>query len=240
VVIRITNKCLMGCSHCMIDSKPDGSNMNDLVFEQCLGFVDRIKPKVLIISGGEPTMHPNIVEWVNKLKHPRRMIILASNGMFLEDGEMIEKIKGLCDSDFFMVQITNDKKYYPKKIKIVNLPGFVYIDKIEVMSNNGRAKQNKLNITRNSPMCFNLRSIARSGQVSDLKEAITLLESRHKFCQPSINYDGTISAGESSDCHIIGNMYDSNEDIFNNLRSMKCDNCNSLKNLSVLHRNCIE
>jgi len=74
----------------------------------------------------------------------------------------------------------------------------------------GRAKTNKIQGTRNSPMCFNLRSM---------------------MCTPYIETDGSILAGESKFCHKIGTIESSDEELVNCLKNMKCNYCGLEDNL---------
>ena len=36
MLVRITNRCQMGCSHCFTDSTPEGQHMTHHTFEQAL------------------------------------------------------------------------------------------------------------------------------------------------------------------------------------------------------------
>lgn len=58
MILMITNKCRMNCSHCMNFSSNDGQHMKVDVIGKSLEFIKEIKPNMLIISGGEPTEHP--------------------------------------------------------------------------------------------------------------------------------------------------------------------------------------
>lgn len=55
----ITNKCSMGCPHCMSDCKPEGQllDKNDLM--PFINFFNFMRFRTLLISSGEPTEHPD-------------------------------------------------------------------------------------------------------------------------------------------------------------------------------------
>lgn len=61
MLIKITESCTMGCTHCMNDSKPDGRDMTLDMAQKVVDFLieeyKRTKNyiNVFVISGGEPT-----------------------------------------------------------------------------------------------------------------------------------------------------------------------------------------
>jgi MoaA/NifB/PqqE/SkfB family radical SAM enzyme len=65
MILVITDKCSMGCTHCLSDCKPDGQHITLEQFKQNLEFALRTigrNPQILILSGGEPFEHPQIRE----------------------------------------------------------------------------------------------------------------------------------------------------------------------------------
>jgi MoaA/NifB/PqqE/SkfB family radical SAM enzyme len=84
--IRITDRCNSKCRHCNIWQIP-ATQKQDIPVE----FVKRIPPKLqnIVLTGGEPTLYPDIAELILQLreKQPRR-ITITSNGV---DSRKIEK-----------------------------------------------------------------------------------------------------------------------------------------------------
>lgn len=240
MVIRITDKCYMNCTHCMINSSPTGEHMEDKVFIKTLEFIKKNKPNIILVSGGEPTEHPKFFEYINKLKlvvHNPECIVVASNGMFLANEQFTKKISKLGVG----IQVTNDKRFYPMEIqkpkkKIKNI---VIVDKIQQVYPQGRARDNNLECTANAPKCFNIRSVVRNN-ANSLREAINILEFKaNKFCTPSVNIDGTISIGESSECFKVGTVFDSEQEIYNNIKNFKygeCNSCGMEEKLPFIHK----
>jgi radical SAM protein with 4Fe4S-binding SPASM domain len=69
VDLQITRRCLMGCPHCYASSHPSGE---DMPLDVALGVLDEVAEAgvcQLAIGGGEPLLHPHIVE---VLRHARR------------------------------------------------------------------------------------------------------------------------------------------------------------------------
>ena len=60
MLIMITNRCTMGCSHCMSKCVPEGDDMSFSMFEEALDFsLTRMPMMPVMISGGEPTENPS-------------------------------------------------------------------------------------------------------------------------------------------------------------------------------------
>lgn len=222
----------MGCSHCMINATPSGEHMSVEIFTGSINFLKRVDAKLIMISGGEPTDHPLLPNFADMAQKCGLYTIILSNGMFLEDSVLRDKILALgCP-----IQITNDARYYPKRIAQFDHPLISYEFKLRSITPLGRASD-MVSYGRTAPMCFNLRSIAR--QSDSLTTAIATLRSYGKMCTPSINVDGSIVAGESSECHKIGDIFCSDEELLGRLQTMKCNECGMENNLSPIHRNAI-
>ena len=234
MLIRITNKCTMGCSHCMIDaSSPDGEHMPMAVFKKALSFARDAGSLGLILSGGEPFEHPQLEEMVALAQKTAAVTIIATNGLFTLDSEKLELAKRM--SAF--IQVTNDPRYYPKRIdesKLKDMPNVSVESTIRIMYGCKRSRAAGYEPTRLSPFCFNVRSASRKLGFS---AAISILERAGKFCSPSINADGTIVAGEADTCYGLGNVReDSVSDVDRRIRGMnECNRCGLMNNLGDEH-----
>jgi hypothetical protein len=220
LLLKITNKCKMNCSHCGENSNINGEHMTNETFENALKFIKRTKTMVVIITGGEPTEHPNFIEMVSEIQKNTKIAILCSNGMFLENEEITNKIKKLKVN----VQITNDSRYYPSRIKKINIDNFKYEDTLRSISPFGRAIVNSIPSTTTVPCCFNfVTNYIRSGSLEQTLYGLTVAG---KFCTPSINVDGTILAGEFNPCYSFGYVTDDNTTLYNNICKFNCNKCN--------------
>ena len=214
----------------MINATPDGEHMEVNMFAKVLDWINRHNFLMIFISGGEPTDHPNFFEMAEMAKQSGLLPAILSNGMFLEDVEKRDKILSLG----ITVQITNDDRFYPKRIPKFEHPLLTYEHHIRMVTPLGRAKTNDLPTDRASPLCFNLRSITRSFR--NFSRSVLYLRLSEKMCTPSINVDGSISAGETSLCHRIGTVDSTDEEIVQNILAMKCNRCGLENNLSPLHK----
>jgi len=223
MLLRVTERCHMGCSHCFIENTgPHGQHMTKEVLMESLRFAQRMNVLFLGISGGEPTEHPKIIEIIENAKRSAFFIALISNGMFLENPELT---KAIVDTQIH-VQITNDPRYYPQRIQRIRHDRFVYVDSVDYITPCEKATKNNIPITKKYTGCTNLRNLTKI--FNNVATAIKFLENdinNLKLCSPSINIDGSISAGETNTCSRIGTIYDNNETITKNLIDMQCHNC---------------
>lgn len=226
----------MGCSHCMVEATPDGEHMTPETFERALQFASRVGSPFILISGGEPTEHPQLLELLriaDMYKNGGFIVntSVLSNGLFMEekDPAWIEEFLSLVDS----VQVTNDPRYYPRRLnKVLQHPKIgEVVDTVLTYIALGRGAGQES--TRLAPACFNLRSALTQ---LDLKNAIHTLRSHGKFCTPSVDVDGTVRAGETPLCKRVGTVDSPVTEIENNLRRMRCARCGLIHKLSPMHR----
>lgn len=238
MLVRISNRCTMGCRHCMIDaSDPDGDHMSLDIFGQMLDFVEACKVKVLTISGGEPFEHPNIDTILKTCaefhKRTRTVVTVCSNGLFALDEEKFK----LAERCGLVIQVTNDKRYYGRDLWLIkhkfDRPLMCFEDRIRIIVPCRRTRENKITSTRMSPMCFNLRSAVRQ---FGFEKGIVVLEVNGKYCTPSVNIDGSIVAGEADTCFGIGDIYMKPGDMTESVLQMRCSRCGLRNNLSSFHK----
>jgi hypothetical protein len=214
----------------MVDANPDGEHMTLETFAKVIEFVRKYNLMALLISGGEPLEHPQFFEIGRMAKESGLVTMILSNGMFVEDEETRDKVLDLG----FMVQITNDPRFYPQRIQKFEHELFGYEDTLRIVSPQGRAAKNNIEASRLTPTCFNLRSCARS--LPTFQIATLTLRQNQKMCTPSINVDGSVVAGESSSCYKIGTVESTDEELLANLRNMVCNKCGLENNLEDYHK----
>lgn len=236
MLLRITNRCHSGCSHCMIDaSGPEGEHMTEETFVDAARFVLKAKIPVLLVSGGEPFEHPQVFEMAKVLEQVAPMVTYISNGHFALDDEKAETIKKMG----LKVQVTCDPRFYPRILmreRFMDNPNIYYEDRLRVIFPCRRTREAGIPYTRFSPGCFNLRSATRS---HGFTVGSTLLIQQGKMCAPSINVDGSIRAGEIDTCHQIGTVKSAVWEVEENIRNMRCGLCGLGADLSKMHLDAI-
>ena len=250
MLIKITNYCSMGCSHCMEDSTVAGEHMTRETFLAALGLTERLEgeawrsgiPKVILISGGEATEHPDVEWFLETTISSYDVVILITNGMWLDDPVLRAKILRP-EWKRLLVQVTNDPRFYPKQP--INVPtddprvGFV--PSLTHLVPLGRMKPARAKAGTDGgggaegPTSFTLRSVTRS--TGDVRSALTMLRARAAIgmsgnCSPSISADGTIVAGETSNCFPIGDVHSTADQVTRALVAMQCNKCGLVDNLT--------
>jgi len=129
MILAVTDKCSMGCNHCLSDCKPDGKH---ITFDQLKKNIEFCLPLTMVqpmmITGGEPFEHPDIKEILEYTmdrhiaysKEIRRLclpIAVITNGYTLiNNKDLFNWYMKFCEkySNYITTQVTNVAKYYPK------------------------------------------------------------------------------------------------------------------------------
>jgi organic radical activating enzyme len=237
MIIDITSRCNGGCAHCMSRCTDEGIDMSRQVFEDSVKFVKKLGARVINIGGGEPTIHPEFIPFIEYIRDELRgyVITVCSNGTFVRNLEIYSAIKSLKP----IIQITYNKDLYKTdltddEIKKLSEIGFVELNEPsrERLVAYGRALDNNLetSTTRISPFCFNMRSLVKHSRM-DFFTAVKYFEMNHKFCCPGIKPNGDITLSESLCCPSVGTIYNSNGEVTENIWEFHCAECVYAKKL---------
>lgn len=252
----ITNKCSMGCPHCMSDCKPEGQLLDKKDVIPFVNFFNTMKFRTLMISGGEPTEHLDfswIVETLAVKCKPLAMVIV-SNGSFVEDEEKMNQVVRLMHMFPFMrLQITSIRGLYRNHDHIIRMKEHIrgfFMDRVSfeterivMMRPLGRAAENPeimkiVERTNNGYTdCANTTLIAM--QTRSIKDFAANCESRGKFCMPMVDYKLDVHMSESMLCPSVGNLKtDSLMKIFESMRKFNpCGKCGSTdKSMEVINQ----
>lgn len=92
--IDVTEECNLRCPNCLTDSKsqPSGTPVS---IDETLEQLRRLLPykPVLYLTGGEPTLLPNLDEWLRRLTSAGYVVKLLSNGLKLVDYDYCKWLK---------------------------------------------------------------------------------------------------------------------------------------------------
>lgn len=106
VVWNMTRRCNLRCVHCYARSE-DISYDNELTHEQSLAMMDDLAQfgvPVLLFSGGEPTVHPRLVEYAKYAVSKGMRAVISTNGTLITK----EKAKALKEVGLSYVGISLD------------------------------------------------------------------------------------------------------------------------------------
>ncbi|RIK82685.1 MAG: radical SAM protein [Planctomycetota bacterium] len=95
-LLEITSACNLECPLCFASSGPGGRHLS---FDECRSAIDRLveaegQPEVLQLSGGEPTVHPQLLDvWRYACDQPIDVVMINTNGLRLaHDRELVEQL----------------------------------------------------------------------------------------------------------------------------------------------------
>jgi radical SAM protein with 4Fe4S-binding SPASM domain len=106
VVWNTTLRCNLACAHCYLDAQ-DRAASDELTTEEAVAFIDDVaamKSPVLLFSGGEPLMRPDLMELGRHAIGQGLRIVISSNGTLITP-ELAEQI---ADVGFSYVGVSLD------------------------------------------------------------------------------------------------------------------------------------
>ena len=259
MLIKITDKCSMGCIHCLSDCNEDGKHMSLDTFKEAVEFNNKLiasNISPLIISGGEPFEHPDIKEFIDYLllvEDSRKTfkaipipIIITTNGEYIsKNPEICEYVANHTDNVQFQVVI--DDRYYPVHVDesvLKKQPNVLVCYNVSSIYPQGRAITNNLPYERKSSSCYNVRALAKQFGATALTLdmiLIKILTNGHISCSPHIDIDGNIKVGESRLCPVCSNIHKPKSEIVQDIIDFKCHQCDFInKNLPPEYRKFVE
>ena len=254
MLIKITNQCGMGCSHCMEDSTPaPNQHMAWDTFLAALEFSQRVEGALwgaagvpVLLSGGECSEHPEFIRYLEHIHSLKWPVILISNGMWLNDPELKAAILRPEWSNM-QIQISNDPRVYPTAPPPCDDPRVYFVPTLTHIIKLGRAKKRQPDgiAHRKYPASFNLRSLTRalnsfSKAVQTMRVRVTTGQSQTGNCTPSVTHEGHVLAGETRGCWQVGTVHSTDRELTRAVIDMgECNHCGLEDNLGQRERRAI-
>lgn len=230
MMIKITAKCSMGCSHCMNDAKATGGHMDFDTFKQVVDFQNKYGGPFCMITGGEPSEHPEFKMFLEyAAQHMNNFITVATNGLWMT---VDPNFVAYCMNKYnvqVMFQVSHDPRYYPipldLSLPVFQLQNVVVIDEIPKIYPQGRALSSGMNWEAKGSKCFNVRAVAHQVDFKDLRHIIGILAAKDKICTPHITIDGSIKLGESDLCPVCSHISKPQNEIVQDMINFRCQQC---------------
>jgi uncharacterized radical SAM superfamily Fe-S cluster-containing enzyme len=100
-LVEVTSNCNLRCPMCFAESGPGGQNLDFATYTQMVDRLVRLEgiPDVLQLSGGEPTLHPDIVRMVRyAYDSPIQVVMINTNGIRLaRDPALLDSLSAMRD-----------------------------------------------------------------------------------------------------------------------------------------------
>lgn len=219
MLIQITNMCHEGCRHCLQASTPNGEHMTFDTFKNAVKFGAFLKIQTFVISGGEPTEHPQLLEfcqWLDKyLGKTNTAFTITSNGTWYPDKkDQIAKLASL--RHYAGMQIYTNKQWYKDYDFIMSQRsdfeqmGKMFFDTEPIfMQDLGRARSDEeaQKCVSENPYfmsCLNGHLLARQSPFP--KDFGKFAFSSMHSCKPCVDYQGNVHLSESRLCPSFGNV----------------------------------
>jgi hypothetical protein len=218
----------------MEDANPSGEHMEQKTFAATLKLLRKVKPILIQITGGEPTLHPSFFSWAKIVSKvfPESDIMIQSNGSFYTDQEKYRNMLDLLTTTNIRLQIRTHPKYYPNyhvihaNLKLETLPNTQLFEDGISITLLGRAKKNYTKSERVFPHCANVHLFALQFREANFVTMIRTLQRIGKMCSPMIDVNGKIRIGECSSCTEIGSVFESTKSIIETVGlTQLCDQC---------------
>lgn len=119
ISIEILQRCPNRCIYCSSHSNPQATHT--ISFEIIKGIIDDAKAlgcKTVCLSGGEPFLHPQILDIINHIASQRLVCYVYTSGIYMRadtytslPNEYIEAIRGMVDKVIFNVEADTTDLY---------------------------------------------------------------------------------------------------------------------------------
>lgn len=235
MIIQITDKCSRGCKHCFLSCKASSNNFMSL--EDFKYLIDTVANKTLniVISGGEPLEHPNVIEMIEyALEKSSFLVTLLTSGINIDILKVIKNRR-------FTVQITNDDRFYPVNDKLnKDIEDFMNNKNIEVTKSLvdslshivelGRAKDNGIN-KYNTRYAGCANSILQLVQIDidDISDWLNIENKTTRVCMSMVDYKLDFYLGECKQLKICNLKADDFAMYMNyykhNIDTLMCNKC---------------
>lgn len=239
MLLQITQNCNFHCTHCLHDcDMSEERYMTSNTLQRALEFADSIGSQTIIVTGGEPSLHPKFEEFCRTINHAGFKFIVTTNGWWITIPMQVLTMRRIARlTGCVGIQVTTDKRYYGDKYALIKShqkdferipkcsPTFDVVDNLEDL---GRAKKifDDGYIPKTSPSCINPCLISKQVPYSSIGRS---LEMRGKNCTPLVDWLGKVHASESCLCQSLGDVFHL-QDLPESFRQSKpCFKCRNSK-----------
>jgi len=118
--LEITSFCNLNCSYCIEKSTKPKKHMDSMVWKETLDKIGELDSKTVILSGGEPSLHPNLEDIINYAFSKKIAVVLKTNGSLKIDYLFPTLSKGKLLIDISIDSANRQKQDYIRGIGTYN------------------------------------------------------------------------------------------------------------------------
>ncbi len=175
--ILLNNVCNAKCFYCHNEGQKPALTKNKINPEFVGRLLDNVFTSEVVISGGEPTLHPRIVEISKEIKKRGIKLTLNTNGSM---GQRLESLYDIVDGIKFSIDAVNKSAYE----KIKKIPYEV------VLQNLLAAKKKNIDIKINAPFTSMKNAVDLIKFSEDNKIGVKFIEVlKSDFSEPPLKID---------------------------------------------------
>lgn len=155
--VAITYNCNKSCSYCYAHNLRDEYDDMDIEsFKQVLNWLEKNNIKKFNFTGGEPTLHPKIKEFVSLASERGFKLTILSNGIFPTD-----LIEALPDVESFLINYNPREHYSEEEYELLH-------KNLESLKKHNVKIMLQINITENLTSCEHVLKACKSFRVSQV------------------------------------------------------------------------
>lgn len=193
VYIFVTDSCNLSCEFCSMrsDQKERSTKFTmteEMIKDRLIPLLKKILPRKVIISGGEPLLHENIISIITMLHEDleKSKIILQSNGTLLNNN-FISVIKGMVSTIEISTSHYKDVSVLEKHIKFI-AENNIQITLSYVYEGDLSSLYNVIDLIAKYDLGFILNFVAPTGSALDKNYVILKSEERLTVYRKMVEY----------------------------------------------------
>lgn len=120
--LQLTNKCDQQCAHCAFNCGPWNSDfMQEDVVNACFKLLDSNYFREVTLGGGEPSLHPSVIDLVMRLNrdYPSIHVGMVTNGT--GDITVLKELIRFSEFGNLSIRVSTDRYHKPPNIEVVEL-----------------------------------------------------------------------------------------------------------------------
>lgn len=165
LAIELTSCCNYNCSFCYKDAKAFGKYISDDIVDNIVNIIDG-KVGLVTFTGGEPTLHPHIINYIEQFSKKTPYLTMITNGSLLYKFAQYASTLQKLDNIQFSIYGRNDDEY---EKTTGNRNGFTHLKKSIEFAQKNNIKIN-LSLTLSTQTIHFIEEFVEAAKTLDVEE----------------------------------------------------------------------